>query len=500
VSGGHSAGIQRNTLILMAGSVVTAVIALLTVPAYLSVIGEARFGVYVIAFLVMTYFTILERGLSTALQNEVARLGPEASDARSRAVWTAAALNAFVGILAGGVLLAVGYVLFAHVLSLPAELRAESLNALPLFAACVPLQMIAGVFQGGLAARERFATVSVLDTSRMTALQVLPLGFAYWWGPELVWLAAGCLAALALSAVLFIGACLGLVLPTKTWAAPSGALAIRFLHYGKWVTVTSAITGIIEMSDRIVIGALRGPTTVTTFAIPQNLASRLLVVPFSLARAAFPRFSAIGLHDSRALGEWALVGLAAVTATFAVLGATLAPPFLDWWIGGDLARDAAPVAAVLIMAVWISGLGYVPHAMLWAQGRPDLPARVHAAELIPFLLILAFGVKMGGAFGAAIAWLCRAVFESALLVILAQLPSLRDRRLLAAVAIVIAAGVNGAVFSNDTRVLLAVGGVLTILSLVSAWALSPANFRARLSRTIPTPTAVGRALARGIGR
>jgi O-antigen/teichoic acid export membrane protein len=484
VSGGHGAGIQRNTLILMAGSVVQAAIALLTVPAYLSTVGEERFGAYVVAFLLVVYFGLFERGLGAAVQVEISQLGPEAAEARSVAVWTAVVLNALLGLLIGAALLAVGWILFANILSLPPDLRAESLDALPVFAACVAVQMVLAVFQGSLIARERFGTVSVLDTLRMSGLQVLPLGFAYWWGPELVWLALGCLAALALSTVLFVAGSLGLALAPKLWSSPSRALAVRFFHYGKWVNLTGAISGLLEISDRLVLGALRGPTAVTTFAIPQNIASRLLIVPFSLIRVAFPRFSAIGADDSRALAASALTGLAAVTAPLAVLGATLAAPFLDWWIGGELATNAAAVAAVLFLGFWISGLGYVPHALLWAQSRPELPARLHAFELIPFLLILAVGVEIGGAFGAAVAWSCRAIFDSAVLVILARLPSLHDWRLLATGAIVTAAAVNGVATTRDTHALVAVGVVLVMLSLVSAWFLGPSDYRARISRLI----------------
>ena len=417
----HGTGMRRNTVLLVIGALVSTVIALATVPAYLSVLGQERFGVFVIVGLVIAYFAVIDRGLNAAVQNEIARLGPEAADARAAVVWTAVALNAVVGVIAGGVLLVVGWILFEHVLSFSGDLRAESVDALPALAACVPFTTVLAVFQGGLLGRERFGAVTVLDIVRMSALQLLPLGFAYWWGPELVWLALGLLAALAISTICHFAVCLRLVLAPRLWARPSRAVGTRLFHYGKWVTVTSVLSPLLDMSDRLVIATVRGASAVTTYAIPYNLASRLLIIPFSLIRVAFPRLSAIGAYDSRALGGRALVGLAAATAPLAVLGATFAAPFLEWWIGGDVARDAAPIAALLFAGVWINGLGYVPYILLQAQGRPDLPARLHALEFVPFLIVLAIGVKFGGPFGAAVAWCGRVLFDSALLLAAAGL-------------------------------------------------------------------------------
>jgi O-antigen/teichoic acid export membrane protein len=473
---GHGAGMRRNTALLVAGALVSTVIALATVPAYLSVLGQERFGVFVIVGLVIAYFAIIDRGLNAAVQNEVARLGPEAADARAVVVWTAVALNAVIGVVAGAGLLVIGWILFGHVLSLSGDLRVESVDALPALAACVPLTTVLAVFQGGLLGRERFGTVTVLDIVRLSALQLLPLGFAYWWGPELVWLALGLLAALAFSTLCHFAACLGLALAPRLWARPSRAVASRLFHYGKWVTVTSVLSPLLDMSDRIVIATVRGASAVTTYAIPYNLASRLLIIPFSLIRVAFPRFSALGAEDSRSVGSRALLGLAAVTAPLAVLGATFAAPFLELWIGGDVARDAAPVAAVIFAGVWINGLGYVPYILLQAQGRPDLPARFHALEFIPFLIVLAIGVKFGGPLGAAIAWCGRVLFDSALLLAAAGLTWARNRRLLATSAIVVAAALNGVVFASEIPMLMAIGIPLAILSLMVAWRLSPADF------------------------
>lgn len=480
----HSAGIARNTLFFIAASSVTAVIALVTVPAYLSAIGEERFGMYVIATLMVGYFGLSDLGLATATENAVARLDPAAVDERSAIVWTATFLSAAFGLVGGAALLIVGLALFSGVLSLPEGLEAEGLAAVPILAACIPFLTLTSVFDGALNGRERFGTIILLETSRLTALQLLPLGFVYWRGPELRWIAAGFLATFSFATACGFVASLHLVMTPKRWVRPSREYAVGLIHFGKWVAVTSVISPVLAIGDRIILGAVRGATAITVFSIPYNLASRLLVIPFSLIRVAFPRFSALGPEDSKALGTAALGTLAAVTGLFAVIGATFSPPFLDWWIGAELANDAAPVASILFAGIWINGLGYLPYSLLQAQGRPDVVARYHVYELVPFLVVLAVAVHTGGPVGAALAWTGRVLVDTALLLTAARLPWLRNLKLMATAAIVVAAAVNGFLFGQHPRILLAVGLPLTVLAGVGAWLLSPADLRRRIRGVI----------------
>lgn len=497
MSAEHSAGISRNTLIFVAASLVQAAIALVTVPAYLSVIGEQRFGVYVIALLIIGYFGLSDLGLGTAAENEVARLGDDEVAKRSATFWTATTISAVLGVAGSLALLGVSWPVFSSLLSLPEGMRAEALDSLPVLAACIPLLTFWSVFHGVLNGRERFVAISVIDTGRLTLLQLLPLGLAYWQGAELVWLATGFLVALVLSTAVAFVASLELALAPQRWARPSRSQAVSLLHFGKWVTLTGFVSPLLTVGDRVILGALRGATAVTVFSIPYNLASRLLVIPFSLIRVAFPRFSSIGAEDARALGASALAALAAVTAPLAVLGATVSPPFLEWWIGEDLATDCAPVAAILFAGIWLNGLGHVPYSLLQAQGRPHVPALYHTLELVPFLIVLAVGVELAGPVGAALAWSGRALVDSALLLRAARLPWFRDGLLLALGAIVILASVNAAVFSDRIALLLAIGLPLTALSLAGGWMVSPPGFRSSLREALHGRRQGGRKSSRG---
>ena len=75
---------------------------------------------------------------------------------------------------------------------------------------------------------------------------------------------------------------------------------------------------------------------------------------------------------------------------------------------------------ILIIGVWISGIAFVPSALLQAQNRPDLTAKLHLVELPPFLLILWAAIRWFGLEGAAVAWTLRNGSDALLLLLVTR--------------------------------------------------------------------------------
>jgi O-antigen/teichoic acid export membrane protein len=181
----------------------------------------------------------------------------------------------------------------------------------------------------------------------------------------------------------------------------------ELLGYGAWITLSSSIAPLLQTFDQLLIGALLGPASIAHYSVPMNLATRSQVISVSLTKTLFPRMSQATVETARLLAA-----RAAVTLSFgfgAVCGPAmlLAGPFLQAWVGPDFASYATPVAQILLIGAWTNGLAYLPYGMLQSQGRPDLTAKIHSIEVIPFLLILFVLVRAFGLPGAAAAWTLR---------------------------------------------------------------------------------------------
>jgi O-antigen/teichoic acid export membrane protein len=134
-----------------------------------------------------------------------------------------------------------------------------------------------------------------------------------------------------------------------------------------------------------------------------------------LSSALFPRIAAAGVEDGRRLTEES-VSILAFALTPLTLGVfLLAGPFLALWLGGDTGTAMAPLAFILAGGAWANSLARIAFAELQARGRPDLPARTHLAELIPYAALLYVTLATMGVAGAAVAWSIRCLADAAIL-------------------------------------------------------------------------------------
>jgi O-antigen/teichoic acid export membrane protein len=416
--------IKRNTLINLAGATAPILISLIIVPFYLRLVGEARFGVLVLVWLFVGYFEFFDFGIGKATANHMARLRDGPTSARETAFWTGALINGMLGLLGGLVLLVAGYygltAYFGDKLS--GELDDEIRMALPWMALAVPVGTVSAVGVAALEARERFLTLNTLQVLVTALIQLSPLLVAWWRGPAL----DGLIAA---TVICRIGANLPVFLACRRYVPLRGrprfrkSLAAPLFRYGGWMTVTAVIGPILVSVDRLLIGAHIGLGAVAHYAVPYNLVTKLQILPASLVRTLFPRFSLLEWEEGAPIARQAVLGLAAITLPMTVVAVIVMKPFLGVWIGAEFAEVAAPVGEILLIGVWINSLAWVPAVMLQGQGRPAIVAKLHILELIPYVAILWIGMAWAGLPGAACAWVLRVAIDALLMFWASGLPA-----------------------------------------------------------------------------
>src|SRR5579862_5979000 len=275
-------GMHVNTLANLAGYGLPIIVSFVAVPRYLSLIGQARYGVLLIVWIMLGYFGVFDLGLGRATTHEMANTDPDKPDEGSAVFWTATALNTVMGIVGGLILLPVAYFLVKYAFKAPHELKNEVIHSLPILACAVPLVTVSSVFSGALQGRERFLSSNIVAVLYGVLFQLAPLAVAEWHGPSLVALIGAAIGAQFATTLLGFVLCLILV-PARQVKFDRTRVK-RLFRFGAWISVTGLISPFLTILDRLAVGVAVGAAGVTRYSVPFNVATRLWIIPISFAR------------------------------------------------------------------------------------------------------------------------------------------------------------------------------------------------------------------------
>lgn len=405
--------VYRHTAYNLVGTAVPIFLALISIPIYLSLIGEQRYGMLSIAWLLLGYFGAFDLGIGRAAAQRIAKL-EKAPTSRAQSFWTALSLNSVLGVLGGLIIWPAAYYFFDRQFQIDADLQPEVLVALPWLMLALPLATMTGVLSGALQGVERFLQLNAINATGSILFQILPLIAAWLWTPDLGVLMPIAIGARMVGVVFLFFACIRHVAPG---VAPSFSRyeASELLKFGGWVTVSSLISPVMVMADRFIIGAVLGAKSVTHYAVPFQLAERTTIIPGALSSSLFPRFAKDTAQDGQQMAVTSVRLLLVVMTPIIVVAILLAHPFLVLWISSQFADHSALVLQILLAGFWVNGLARVPHARLLATGRPNVVAICHLVEILPYLALLFVGLQFGGVAGAATAFSLRVLVDYLLL-------------------------------------------------------------------------------------
>jgi O-antigen/teichoic acid export membrane protein len=411
-------------------------------------------------------------GLGRATSKYIAELKDTGQTEREAVFWTATLVNLLVGVAAGLLLWVVARTTLPLWLKNGGTIQVEVIRALPWLAAAMPVATVTSVLVGALEGCEQFAVLNLRQAGATILFQVVPLSIAYWIGPRLDWLIAAAVLARMAANLPLVVSCIRHV-PLRRLPRIDASWIRRLLGYGAWITVSGIVSPILTSLDRFVIGFAQGPQAVTYYSIPYNFATKLWVLPGSLQRALFPRFSAQRSPEAQETATRSVLALAGILTPVVVVAILLTSPFFRLWIGAAAAARCTRAGELMLVGVWINGLSWVPHALLQARGRPDLTAKFHVFELVPFVGLLWAGIHFGGVSGAAAIWCLRVTVDAALLFMAARMMQAVLVRLIPS-AVVISLAFASSVAIGDHLVLRVVlTAALGTASIFVAHATSP---------------------------
>lgn len=435
IPGGQLGTMIQNSTYSLLGFAIPMLVAVGTMPFLVSRLGNAKFGLLSIAWVLVGYFSIFDLGIGRALTRSVAMLVGEGSVQEMReTIGTGMALLLFVGALGTIVCILISGYLAADVFQIPSELRSDAHTMFLIVALAIPLTTITSGARGILEAHQRFRVTMYLRVVVGATLYVAPL-LGLLISSSLTMVAVTLVVSRIISCVWAL-ACCRIYVPDAKSAKLSMETGRSLLRIGGWMTVSNVVSPLMVYSDRFLLAALVPISSLVFYTVPSDTVTRFLFIAFAVFAVVFPLFSKASMGHGDHLHHWYFQGTSiCIILMFPVVAGlyVLAPLILDIWMGAEFARQSALVTQVLAIGLMANGVAQIPSALLQALGRADITARLHLVEFPIYLGAFWFAGSRWGIQGAAIAWTFRVIVDLVALLIFGDLVTGFDecRRLLA---------------------------------------------------------------------
>jgi O-antigen/teichoic acid export membrane protein len=423
--------LTRDTWLTLASSALPLAAALVAIPILLRALGDARFGVLTLLWALIGYLALFDFGLSRALaRSAAARLHTGGARDVAEAVWTGLGLLLALGLVVGGLVAALRDTVAAALPRLSADLRDDVSAALGLLAFSIPFVLATVGLRGLLEARQRFPALAVLRTLFGTLTFVAPLAGVVGSAslPRAVLFLA---AAQILSFATYLLVTLGAYRHSLRAGVFSRAAAVELIVFGSWTSVSNFVGPLIVYLNQFLLAALVSAAAVAYYGTPFEVISRLLLAPAAVTAVVFPALVRALTGDAATapqLYRWGLGATVALTYLPMLGLAVLAEDWMTLWLGAAFAKQSAVVAQWLLVGVFLNSLAQMPFAAIQAAGRADVGAKIHLAEVVPYLLLAWLLIDRFGVVGAAWAWVARAAVDAALMFVAAGrvVPAIRS--------------------------------------------------------------------------
>jgi O-antigen/teichoic acid export membrane protein len=407
----------RNVLLNALGYAAQIVAGLVAVPWLVDALGLVGFGLFSLALAAVGYLGLFDLGFGRALTRLVADRRGRSSEAEIPGLVHSALLTlSLVGLAAAGALMLLGAEAPSRWLGLSGA-DADALRAaFPWLAACLPFAIGVPALTGVLEGHMRFDVSAAARALGGVSVALGPV-LATRIHPSLASAMAGLCVARGTTYLLLALLVLRVVPSLRCGVHFEGRAVSALIRDGGWLTVTNLVGPLMASLDRFAVGRWVSVTSVSYYAAPYEALTRMWAVPDALLGVMFPALAhaADDPQRQRDLVDQSLRVLLIGLVPLVGVAMVFAPELLRLWVGDEMARYGSPVARVLAVGVLINALVRVPFVFLQACGRPDLPARAHLTELVPYLCVLWLACRWGGAVGAAAAWTARIAVDAAVL-------------------------------------------------------------------------------------
>jgi O-antigen/teichoic acid export membrane protein len=406
--------LARNTLWNLVGNGAPMLVAVFSIPLLIRQMGNERFGVISMAWIVVGYFSLFDLGIGRALTKLVAdKLGVGEEEDIPALAWTALVMMMLLGVAGGIVAASISPLLVHRIFKVPLELQPETLKSFFLLSLSIPLVTLTSGFRGILEAKQRFRVLNLIRIPMSMfsfggPLLVMPFSHSLF--PLIGVLVGGRLIACFIHQYF----CFHAVPALWQRVVVDRSLIPSLLKFGGWMMISNIVGPIIFYVDRFFIGAVLSLSAVSYYTVPFDLVNRFMLVPAAISGVLFPAFAMSMASDPSRTGLLLNRGVKYVFLTIFPLSIVLVflgPEILKIWLGASFAEHSGFALQSLAVGMLLNSIAVIPFALLEGIGHPDLTGKLLLFEMIAYSVIAWLVIKHFGINGAAMAWVGRAAFE-----------------------------------------------------------------------------------------
>lgn len=413
--------IKQNIIWNFLGGTLPLLVGVVVFPLIIQQYGIERFGILAIAWSLVGYFGLFDMGLSRALTQTVSnKLSQNTKpDEVVTIIHSALTVTWGLGIFGGVILWMISEWLVLDILSVSKSIEYETIQALKTLAIAIPFVVLTSMLRGVMESLHLFKSANFIRMFLGVCTFLGPYLIAFY-GISLVYAVYTLLAIRIIAWLMHAYAVHSTELMRKKIKIFKYNELKPLFTFGGWMTVSNVIGPLMVYFDRFLIAYLLGASAVAYYVAPYEMITKLWIIPGSIAGVLFPIFSKERHTNSTGSVDVLIKGMLYVSIILfpiIFLFASFASEGMHLWLGADFATNSTAIVGWFSAGILVNSIGQILYAKIQGLGRPDLTAKLHIFESIPYWLVLYILIKSYGIEGAAMAWFLRVSVDSLLLAI-----------------------------------------------------------------------------------
>ncbi len=415
--------VAKNTMYNLIGYGLPLLVAVLLIPPLIKGLGEEKFGILSLSWVVIGYFSFFDFGIARSLTKIVSeKIGLNKIEDIPGVFWISMFLMLAIGILCSVVLFIFSTYLVSDVFNISEELHKETVKTFYLLAISIPLVTTTAGLRGVLEAYQKFGVINFIR---------IILGVFTFLGPllcliftnDLFWIVLTLMLMRLIVWFLFLKQCFKANNSLKLNIKINFGIIKPILKLSGWMSLSNITAPFILYADRFLIGAIVSTAALTYYVTPYEIISKFLLIPGAIVMVLFPAFSASFINHPEISSKLLLRGVKFIflflyPIIFLII--TFASEGMNIWLGEIFSNKSTVILQLLAAGVFYNSFAQVTFTFIQGIGRADITAKLNIIEIPIYLLAMWFGIKQWGIYGAALVWFLRAFIDNILLFLISE--------------------------------------------------------------------------------